>query len=57
MVRNSCDLETHFVSVERIQEICSNKKEADWESGDLNPGKDWPKTGTIQFKNFTSRYR
>ena len=57
VVRNSCDLETQFVSVERIRDICANEKEADWEIGDLNPGKDWPQTGTIEFINFTSRYR
>ena len=57
VVRNSCDLETQFVSVERIRDICANEKEADWEIGDINPGKDWPKTGAIEFTNFTSRYR
>jgi hypothetical protein len=56
-VRNSCDLETNFVSVERLKEMCDNKKEKDWNMEATKPPQNWPKSGKIEFVNLTARYR
>ena len=57
MVRQSCEIETNIVSVERIVEYSSVKTEAAFEIADADPGPDWPQQGSIAFNDYSARYR
>ncbi|CAH1784702.1 unnamed protein product [Owenia fusiformis] len=55
-VRNSCELETYIVSVERIKEYCDTENEADWRSERILPI-GWPTEGAVEYKEYSTRYR
>ncbi|KAK6098443.1 hypothetical protein MT418_002471 [Batrachochytrium dendrobatidis] len=57
MVRQSCEIETNIVSVERIKEYVDLKKEAPYEIEATTPPPAWPQHGNIEFKNYSTRYR
>ena len=57
-VRQTSDLETNVVAVERVQEYANNPSEADWDSTpEQKPPKDWPPMGQITFLEYATRYR
>jgi len=58
-VRNTSDLETNIVGVERMIEYSETPTEAEWESTDpkSKPPSTWPDNGEVDFKNFKVRYR
>lgn len=55
-VRMFADFETNIVAVERIDEYCNIKSEAEWKS-DKPPSITWPEKGLVQFKQYSTRYR
>ena len=55
MVRQSCEIETTVVSVERIKEYSELETEAEWNKP--NPNQEWPAHGIIEFRNYSTRYR
>ncbi|KAG0022326.1 hypothetical protein BGZ80_000525 [Entomortierella chlamydospora] len=62
--RSYCDLYTHFICVERVQEISEMKTEAPLETDpDSSAGRaiqrgQWPpQQGAIEFMNYSTRYR
>ncbi|EDV26556.1 uncharacterized protein TRIADDRAFT_50060 [Trichoplax adhaerens] len=57
MVRQSSDLETNIVAVERVKEYSEITKEASWYVDEENLSSDWPSHGDITFNNFKVRYR
>ncbi|KAK7488019.1 hypothetical protein BaRGS_00020764, partial [Batillaria attramentaria] len=57
MVRAASDLETNIVSVERIKEYTDTPTEAPWSLPGRRPPGDWPDTGTVNFLNYSTRYR
>ncbi len=57
LVQASSDLETHFVSVERIKEYAKVTPEAPWEIPDSKPAEDWPQTGRVHVNKYSTRYR
>ncbi|KAI8911120.1 P-loop containing nucleoside triphosphate hydrolase protein [Gorgonomyces haynaldii] len=57
MVRQSCEIETNIVSVERIKEYTELKQEAPYEITDSYPGDQWPEAGQIDFDHYSTRYR
>lgn len=55
MVRQSCDIESNIISVERIQEYTKLRQEAPRElAGDS--GLQWPINGEIRFDNYSASY-
>ncbi len=56
MVRQSCEIETNIVSVERIKEYSELKQEAPFVT-DTKVPQGWPEGGIIEFKKFSTRYR
>ncbi|XP_036366499.1 multidrug resistance-associated protein 1-like [Octopus sinensis] len=50
------EMETHIVSVERIDEYTKTENEAAWVT-DHRPDPSWPQEGNIDFENFDLRYR
>lgn len=44
------------VSIERIMEYCQNEEEDEWIKYS-RPNDNWPKEGTIEFENYSCRYR
>ncbi|KAJ3209348.1 hypothetical protein HDU67_006264 [Dinochytrium kinnereticum] len=57
MVRQSCEIETNIVSVERIKEYIELPKEAPYEIPENTPPATWPENGVINFENYSTRYR
>jgi ABC-type multidrug transport system fused ATPase/permease subunit len=57
MVRQSCEIETNIVSVERIKEYSEIETEAPAEIPETFPGINWPSQGAISFINYGARYR
>ncbi|KAJ3097766.1 hypothetical protein HDU96_000252, partial [Phlyctochytrium bullatum] len=57
MVRQSCEIETNVVSVERIKEYVELPQEAPYEIPDNRPQPSWPERGQITFSNYSTRYR
>jgi len=57
LTRNFSDIETNFVSAERIQEYQSVKQEAPYELPENNPPESWPENGVVKFDNYQTRYR
>ena len=56
MVRQSCEIETNIVSVERIKEYTELEHEAPY-INDFTIPVGWPKDGTIVFNDYCTRYR
>ncbi|KAI9090798.1 P-loop containing nucleoside triphosphate hydrolase protein [Phlyctochytrium arcticum] len=57
MVRQSCEIETNIVSVERIQEYIALPREAPHEIPENRPPQEWPGHGRIEFRHYSTRYR
>ncbi|XP_068732803.1 multidrug resistance-associated protein 1-like isoform X2 [Montipora capricornis] len=57
MVRQSSELETNIVAVERIKEYTTVTREADWIIPSHRPPEEWPNLGRIEIENFDLRYR
>jgi ABC-type multidrug transport system fused ATPase/permease subunit len=57
MVRQSCEIETNIVSVERIKEYAEIPQEAPLIIPDNYPPSTWPENGVISFRNYSCRYR
>lgn len=57
MVRQSCEIETNIVSVERLKEYAEVQQEAPSEIPATFPGPHWPTAGAISFLNYSARYR
>ncbi|KAL2911652.1 hypothetical protein HK105_208860 [Polyrhizophydium stewartii] len=59
MVRQSCEIETNVVAVERIKEYVELPQEAEYEVAEvarrLPDG--WPREGQVEFKGYSTRYR
>nr|XP_039268709.1 multidrug resistance-associated protein 1-like isoform X3 [Styela clava] len=57
MVRQTSELETNIVAVERVKEYSEIEGEASDIIDDCRPPHNWPKDGTISFRNYSTRYR
>jgi ATP-binding cassette, subfamily C (CFTR/MRP), member 1 len=57
MVRQSCEIETNIVSVERLKEYTEVPQEAPAVIPNNTPPSAWPNQGEIAFKNYAARYR
>lgn len=57
LVRNTSDVETNIVAVERVKEYSEVVQEADWQKEELKPPESWPETGEVQFDHYQTRYR
>ncbi|XP_037025227.1 multidrug resistance-associated protein 1 isoform X2 [Bradysia coprophila] len=57
LVRMTSEVETNIVAVERIKEYGETKQEAAWDIPSQTLPKNWPESGTVEFKNFQVRYR
>ncbi|KAK6342083.1 hypothetical protein TWF730_001562 [Orbilia blumenaviensis] len=57
VVRQTVEVETNIVSVERILEYARLKPEAEEVIKRNRPSVAWPSRGGVQFKNFSTRYR
>ena len=56
LVRQAADLENNIVAVERIKEYSEIINEPDWTTV-APPPSNWPELGSIQFKQYSMRYR
>jgi ATP-binding cassette subfamily C (CFTR/MRP) protein 1 len=56
MVRQSCEIESQIISVERMKEYIELPQEAPLHIDGINPSIEWP-SGAIEFKNYSARYR
>ena len=58
LVRNTSDLESNVVAVERIREYTNDiEAEDDWVKQEVHLDEEWPDKGVIQFEQFAMRYR
>lgn len=57
LVRNTSDVETNVVSVERVKEYTEAETEAEWVLHFHRPPNGWPDQGDIRFNNYSTRYR
>lgn len=57
IVRQTVEVETNIVSVERVLEYSSLPSEAPEINPRNRPPASWPANGTIQFNNYSARYR
>ena len=57
VVRQTADLETNIVSVERIKEYSQVEQEAPWVKEIEKPAKDWPAIGHVDIESYGLRYR
>ncbi|KAK5781076.1 ATP-binding cassette glutathione S-conjugate transporter YCF1 PWA37_001997 [Arxiozyma heterogenica] len=57
IVRMTVEVETNIVSVERIKEYAEIKSEAPAVIENKRPPSDWPQEGSIEFRNYSTRYR
>ncbi|CAL9730528.1 metal resistance protein Ycf1p [Monosporozyma unispora] len=57
IVRMTVEVETNIVSVERIKEYAEIKPEAPTIVKDHRPREEWPESGSIEFKDYSTRYR
>jgi ATP-binding cassette subfamily C (CFTR/MRP) protein 1 len=52
-VRASSEIETNIVSVERINEYAELTPEAPWEIPETKPPPYWPRSGSIQYVDYS----
>lgn len=57
VVRSASDVEQNIVSVERVISYSDLKPEKPYEIEETKPKESWPSKGTIEFKNYSTRYR
>nr|CAD7574755.1 unnamed protein product [Timema californicum] len=57
LVRQTSDIETNIVAVERIKEYAAYKQEAPWENPSHPVAPDWPQAGHVVFRDYKLRYR
>ncbi|CAI4045668.1 hypothetical protein SKDZ_12G0420 [Saccharomyces kudriavzevii ZP591] len=57
IVRTTVMIETNIVSVERIVEYCELPSEARSINPENRPDESWPSKGSIEFKNYSTKYR
>jgi len=57
LVRQSSEVETNMVAVERISEYQDIVQEAAFDVPENDPGQEWPEHGVIKFDNYQTRYR
>ncbi|XP_022670317.1 multidrug resistance-associated protein 1-like isoform X4 [Varroa destructor] len=57
IVRSNSQIETAFVSVERLIEYMNLPSEAEWSIRGQKPPEEWPTKGKVVFKNYSTRYR
>merc|ERR1719411_200613 len=57
LIRNSSEMETYVVSIERIDEYTQVESEAAWDIQETKPSSDWPREGGIRFDEYSTRYR
>ncbi|XP_056010332.1 multidrug resistance-associated protein 1-like isoform X2 [Ostrea edulis] len=57
LVRQSAELETNVVSVERLKEYSEVETEAEWIQPFKRPPHDWPAHGGVVFHDYKTRYR
>ena len=57
LVRQSSEVETNMVAVERISEYQDIVQEAAFDVPENDPGSEWPEHGVIKFDNYQTRYR
>ncbi|KXS16473.1 P-loop containing nucleoside triphosphate hydrolase protein [Gonapodya prolifera JEL478] len=57
MVRQSCEIETNIVSVERVKEYSELPLEAPYEISENKPDDTWPSRGVIELNHYATRYR
>ncbi|CAG8548825.1 3767_t:CDS:10, partial [Scutellospora calospora] len=56
-VRQSCEIETNIVSVERVKEYIDLPSEAPAVIPNNRPAPAWPQNGLIEYQNYSTRYR
>jgi len=56
-VQTATQVESQMNAVERVAEYSELKNEKDTDTGDQDPGEQWPSEGTIEFENSTMSYR
>eukprot|EP00058_Branchiostoma_floridae_P021694 XP_002607184.1 hypothetical protein BRAFLDRAFT_118638 [Branchiostoma floridae] len=57
VVRQTSEVETKIVAVERIKEYTETPTEADWVVDDNRPPDNWPSEGKVNFNSYQTRYR
>uniref|UniRef100_A0A8H8CHK1 Metal resistance protein YCF1 n=1 Tax=Psilocybe cubensis TaxID=181762 RepID=A0A8H8CHK1_PSICU len=57
VVRSASEVEQNIVSVERILHQTNIEPEAPQELPDAKPSDEWPSEGSIEFRNYSTRYR
>ncbi|XP_048102186.1 multidrug resistance-associated protein 1-like [Alosa alosa] len=57
IVRSWTDVENNIVSVERVKEYAETPKEAPWKLENSPMPSNWPRTGTIEFREYGLQYR
>ena len=57
MVRQTAEVETNIVAVERLKEYSMIEQEAPWIWPDNRPEKAWPQAGMMEFEDYGLRYR
>ncbi|KAL5020060.1 hypothetical protein ScPMuIL_002952 [Solemya velum] len=57
VVQSVSDMEMNIVSAERVEEYTELKSEAEWIYPGHRPLPHWPFSGTVEFKNYITRYR
>ncbi|KAJ1562778.1 hypothetical protein HK096_003457 [Nowakowskiella sp. JEL0078] len=56
-VRQSCEIETNIVSVERVIEYSEVQTEAPAYCPEIKLPDSWPSSGAVSFKNYSTKYR
>ncbi|CAH8871965.1 unnamed protein product [Trichobilharzia szidati] len=58
VIRSSSELENSAISIERVREYSGIPSEGEWHLDEYNQQlEQWPKVGSIEFNNYSMRYR
>ncbi|XP_051014284.1 ATP-binding cassette sub-family C member 3 [Acomys russatus] len=57
MIRMVSDLESNIIAVERVSEYSKTETEAPWVVEGNRAPEGWPSRGTVEFRNYSVRYR